>query len=235
VKGINFTGLRDAGDPVELGRFYSNAGADELVFLDITASHENRNIVLEMVHQVATQLFIPFSVGGGIRQVEDFERMLTAGADKVCVNTAAVAMPTLIDEAAKAFGSQCVVVAIDVTAGGDDWIVLTHGGRKRSHRRLRDWLAEVADRGAGEILLTSFDRDGTKSGYDLSLLKVACDMVTIPIIASGGVGSIEHFVELFSQSDTDAALAASVFHYGELTIREVKQRLAKAGIAVRLT
>lgn len=250
VKGVNFIQLRDAGDPVEQARAYDLAGADELVFLDITASHERRDILLEVVRAVADQVFIPFAVGGGVRTVEDFRAILLAGADKVAMNTAAVENPAMISDAAERVGSQCVVVAIDAkrmtnpgTAhqGRCDklqmtnprWQVYTHGGRTPTGIDALEWAHQVESRGAGEILLTSMDRDGTKDGYDLELTRAIADSVSIPVIASGGAGRIEHFAEGILDGHADAVLAASLFHFGELTIAEVKDYLASRGVAVR--
>ncbi len=241
VKGVNFVQLVDAGDPVEHGRAYDAAGADELVFLDITASYEQRDIMLDVVRRVADEVFIPFAVGGGVRTVEDFRAILLAGADKVAVNTTAVENPAIITAAAEKFGSQCVVVAIDAKrwqapAGSEApprWEVYTHGGRMPSGRDAIEWAREVEARGGGEILLTSMDRDGTRDGYDLALTRAVADAVTIPVIASGGAGNIEHFAEALIDGHADAALAASLFHFSELTIAEVKNYLAARGVAVR--
>ncbi len=255
VKGVNFVELRDAGDPVEHAKAYDVAGADELTFLDITASHEKRDILLDVVRAVADQVFIPFAVGGGVRTVEDFRGILLAGADKVAINTAAVERPALITQAAEKFGSQCVVVAIDAkrmannelgiaNSRFDDrnsqfairnsrWQVYTHGGRTPTGMDAIAWAREVEARGAGEILLTSMDCDGTKDGYDLALTRAVADAVTIPVIASGGAGRIEHFADALTDGHASAALAASLFHFGELTIAQVKNFLASEGIAVR--
>lgn len=241
VKGVNFVQLRDAGDPVEHGRAYDRAGADELVFLDITASYERRDILLDVVRRVADEVFIPFAVGGGVRTVDDFRAILLAGADKVAVNTAAVKDTAIITAAAEKFGSQCVVVAIDAkrrpagesTAGHTSWEVYTHGGRVPSGRNAVEWAREVEARGAGEILLTSMDRDGTRDGYDTELTRAVADAVAIPVIASGGAGRIEHFAEAVIQGHADAVLAASLFHFGELTIAQVKEYMDARGIAVR--
>ncbi len=236
VKGINFVSLRDAGDPVDHGRAYDAAGADELVFLDITASFERRDILLDVVRRVADHVFIPFAVGGGVRTLDDFRAILLAGADKVAANTAAVENPALITAAAEKFGSQCVVVAIDAKREAGDktqWRVYTHGGRMPVEWDAVEWAREVEKRGAGEILLTSMDRDGTKDGYDLDLTSAVADAVSIPVIASGGAGRIEHFADALIQGHADAALAASLFHFGELTIRDVKAYLAARGVAVR--
>ncbi len=239
VKGVNFIGLRDAGDPIELAHRYDDMGADELVFLDITASHEAREIILTMVERVAEQVFIPFSVGGGVRTVDDFRRILRAGADKVCVNSAAVAQPELIREAAAQFGSQCVVVAIDPKQigtradGAPIWEVHTHGGRRPTGLDAIDWARRVEDLGAGEILLTSMDRDGTQIGYDLPLTRAVADAVSIPVIASGGAGSAEHCYQAVTEGRADAALVASIVHDGVCTIADIKAYLAARGIPVR--
>jgi imidazole glycerol-phosphate synthase subunit HisF len=239
VKGINFIQLRDAGDPVEQARAYDLAGADELTFLDITASHERRDIFLDVVRRVAEQVFIPFAVGGGVRTVEDFRAILLAGADKVAMNTAAIQNPEMISRAAESYGSQCVVVAIDAKRKVSSekivaaWQVYTHGGRIATGRDAIDWAREAVSRGAGEILLTSMDRDGTKDGYDIELTRAIADSVTIPVIASGGAGRLEHFAEALTEGHADAALAASLFHFGELTIGQVKDFLADRGIPVR--
>ncbi|MDP8256790.1 MAG: imidazole glycerol phosphate synthase subunit HisF [Candidatus Alcyoniella australis] len=232
VKGVRFVEIRDVGDPVQLALRYDREGADELVLLDITASHEGRDTMLQVVRGVADSVFIPFTVGGGIRSEIDFDSMLSAGADKVAINTAAIEQPELIDRAAKAFGSQCVVVAIDARRDHDDWEVVIYGGRKGTGRKLTDWAREVCDRGAGEILLTSMDRDGTKLGFDLTQLS-AMDELPIPLIASGGVGLVEHFVEVFEKTNADAALAASVFHFSEFSIAEVKRALQRSGVPIR--
>lgn len=235
VKGVRFTELRDAGDPVELAALYDTEGADELVFLDITASAEGRPILEDVVRQTASQVFIPLTVGGGIRSVEDIRRMLRAGADKVAINTAAVERPSLVHEASRVFGSQCVVVAIDAKrVGPDRWEVFTHGGRIPTGRDAVAWAQEAERLGAGEILLTSMDRDGTTEGYDLALTRAVARAVGIPVIASGGAGGPAHFVEVFTEGSADAALAASIFHYGQVRIREVKAALAAAGIPVRV-
>lgn len=233
VKGVNFVQLRDAGDPVEHARAYDAAGADELVFLDITASFERRDILLDVVRRVADQVFIPFAVGGGVRALDDFRAILLAGADKVAVNTAAVKNPMLITAAAEKFGSQCVVVAIDAKRASSRWRVYTHGGRNGTERDAVEWAREAEARGAGEILLTSMDRDGTREGYDIELTRAVADAVSIPVIASGGAGRVEHFARALIDGHADAALAASLFHFGELTIREVKDFLAARGVAVR--
>jgi cyclase len=235
VKGVNFVNLRDAGDPVEQAAVYDREGADELVFLDITASHENRATVLDMVRHVADTIFIPFCVGGGIRTVDDVRATLLAGADKVSINSAAIRTPDLINEAAWAFGSQCVVVAIDPKRIGDRWIVHINGGRIPTEWEAVAWAQEVERRGAGEILLTSMDRDGTKSGYDIALTRAIAEAVSIPVIASGGAGAREHFYEALTAGKADAALAASLFHYNELPVGDLKRYLHEQGVAVRLT
>ena len=236
VKGVNFVDLRDAGDPVEVAKVYDKEGADELVFLDITASSDARNTVVDMVEQVAENVFIPFTVGGGIRTVEDFRTILRAGADKISINSSALNTPDLISDAAYKFGSQCVVVAIDAKkrADGSGWNVYKNGGRIDTGRDAVEWAIEAEQRGAGEILLTSMDGDGTKAGYDLNVTRHIADAVSIPVIASGGAGELSHFYDAFSEGHADAALAASLFHYKELTIREVKEYLRDKGIPVRL-
>ncbi|HBA63797.1 MAG TPA: imidazole glycerol phosphate synthase subunit HisF [Lachnospiraceae bacterium] len=236
VKGVNFVDLRDAGDPVEIAKAYDAAGADELVFLDITASSDQRNTVVEMVRRVAKQVFIPFTVGGGIRTVEDFRALLREGADKISINSSAIDRPELIREAAEKFGSQCVVVAIDAKkrADGTGWNIYKHGGRIDVGIDAVEWATRAAALGAGEILLTSMDCDGTKAGYDNELLKAVAEAVDIPVIASGGAGTLEHFYEALTEGKVDAALAASLFHYKELEIREVKEYLKKRGVSVRL-
>ncbi len=237
VKGVQFVDIRDAGDPVEIARRYDEQGADELTFLDITASHEGRETMVHVVEEVAGQVFIPLTVGGGIRQVEDIRRMLNAGADKVAINTAAVHNPEFVGEAAAKFGSQCIVVAIDAKQVADDparWEIFTHGGRKPTGIDAIDWARRMVDYGAGEILLTSMDRDGTKAGFDLALTRAVADAVPVPVIASGGVGNLDHLVEGILQGHADAVLAASIFHFGEYTIEQAKRRMAEAGIEVRL-
>ncbi|MCS6830962.1 MAG: imidazole glycerol phosphate synthase subunit HisF [bacterium] len=241
VKGVNFVNLRDAGDPVELGALYDAQGADELVFLDITASHEQRDIVAEMAARVAEQVFIPFTVGGGIRTVEDFRRILKAGADKISINTAAVQNPDLIREASERFGSQCVVVAIDPRRvgtkpdGAPRWEVYTHGGRKPTGLDAIEWAQQVEALGAGEILLTSMDRDGTQIGYDIELTRAVAQAVNIPVIASGGAGKPEHLYDALTEGMADAALVASIVHDGHYTIPELKRYLHERGVPVRLT
>lgn len=236
VKGVQFVSLRDAGDPVEQARAYDAAGADELMFLDITASHENRGTILDVVARTAEVCFMPLSVGGGIRQVEDARRLLLAGADKISINTAAVENRDLISACADAFGSQATVVAIDAKRTEDgEWRVFIYGGRKDTGLNVVDYAAEVVQRGAGEILLTSMDRDGAKIGYDLELLKAVTSAVGVPVIASGGAGNAQHMVDAVLQGGADAVLAASIFHFGEVSISQVKSEMASAGIPVRLT
>ena len=242
VKGINFEGLRDAGDPVEIARRYDEQGADELTFLDITASSDERDIILHVVEQVAEQVFIPLTVGGGVRVVDDVRRLLNAGADKVSMNTAAVQNPQLVADASGKVGAQCIVVAIDakrrsgeeLAAKGPGWDVYTHGGRQNVHLDAVQWARRMAELGAGEILLTSMDRDGTKIGFDLELTRAVCDAVPVPVIASGGVGALEHLSEGIRIGGADAVLAASIFHYGEFTVGQAKALLARDGIPVRL-
>ena len=234
VKGVNFVGLRDAGDPVELARYYSDAGADEIVFLDITATHEARDTVADVVERTAAQVFVPLTVGGGIRTLEDFQLLLRAGADKISVNSAAVRDPELISRAAERFGSQCVVLAIDAKHVGDGkFEVVVNGGRIFTGLDAVEWAKRGEALGAGEILLTSMDADGTKAGFDLEMTRAVTQAVRIPVIASGGCGSLEHFAQVFEQTDCDAALAASLFHFGELTVGQVKAYLAGRDIPVR--
>lgn len=234
VKGVNFVNIRDAGDPVELAKYYSDQGADEIVFLDITATSDARDTVADVVERTAAQVFVPLTVGGGIRTLEDFQRLLRAGADKISVNSAAVARPELISEAAERFGSQCVVLAVDARARGDGtWEVVVAGGRKPTGMDLIAWVKKGEALGAGEILLTSMDADGTKAGFDLAITKAVTDAVSIPVIASGGCGSLAHFAEVFEQTNCDAALAASLFHFGELTVPQVKEYLESRQIPVR--
>jgi len=233
VKGVRFVDLRDAGDPVEAAIAYDAQGADELVFLDITASHEARDIMLDVVKRTAEGIYMPLTVGGGIRSVDDVRRLLRAGADKVSLNTAALARPEVIREAAERFGSQCIVVAIDARRENDHWDVYTHGGRNPAGRDAVAWAQEAVALGAGEILLTSMDRDGTKDGYDLELTRAVSDAVTVPVIASGGAGTLEHFHEALVDGRADAALAASLFHFGIHTIAETKRYLAERGVQVR--
>lgn len=234
VKGINFVNIRDAGDPVELAKYYSDQGADEIVFLDITATSDARDTVADVVERTAAQVFVPLTVGGGIRTLEDFQRLLRAGADKISVTSAAVKDPTLISRAAERFGSQCVVLAIDARGRGDgSWEVVTAGGRISTSLDAVEWAREGQRLGAGEILLTSMDADGTKAGFDLPLTRAVTRAVSIPVIASGGCGGLEHFGEVFEETDCDAALAASLFHFGELSIPQVKEYLRRRGIPVR--
>jgi len=235
VKGVNFVSLRDAGDPVEIARRYDEQGADEITFLDITASSDQRDIILHIVEACAEQVFIPLTVGGGVRKVEDVRRLLNAGADKVSMNTAAVNNPHLVAEASGKVGSQCIVVAIDAkqTSPGK-WEVFTHGGRNNTHIDAIEWARQVAALGAGEILLTSMDRDGTKNGFDLGLTRAVAEAVSIPVIASGGVGNLQHLADGVTQGKADAVLAASIFHYGEYTVRQAKEFMQAQGIEVRL-
>ncbi len=254
VKGINFINLRDAGDPVEQAKMYNSQGADELVFLDITASHENRKPIIEVVKKTAEQVFIPLTVGGGIKELDDIRDLLKSGADKVSINTTAVKNPSLISEAAKEFGSQCIVVAIDAKVVHSQkfrvnrekigttnsklrtkaWEVYVTGGRTATGLDAIEWAKKVEDLGAGEILLTSMDRDGTKNGYDLEITRYISESVNVPVIASGGAGNLEHLYEAFKEGKADAVLAASIFHYGEFSIREAKEYLIKKGIAMRI-
>lgn len=235
VKGVNFVNLRDAGDPVEQAAIYDREGADELVFLDITASHENRSTTLDMVRRVADTIFIPFCVGGGIRAIDDIRATLMAGADKVSINSAAIRSPELINQGAWAFGSQCIVVAIDPKWVDGRWQVFINGGRINTGRDAVEWAREVESRGAGEILLTSMDRDGTKAGYNIELTRAIASAVSIPVIASGGAGKKEHFAEALTNGGADAALAATLFHYDELRIGDLKRYLDDQGVAVRLS
>jgi len=235
VKGVRFVDIRDAGDPVEIARRYGEQGADEVTFLDITASSDNRGTMVQVVEQVAAQVFIPLTVGGGIRSVADVRKMLNAGADKVSINTAAVERPELVKEASDHFGAQCIVVAIDAKQTGPGrWEVFTHGGRRGTGLDAVAWARKMAEYGAGEILLTSMDRDGTKNGFDLGITRAIADAVPIPVIASGGVGNLDHLVAGIIEGHADAVLAASIFHFGEFTIPQAKQRMAAAGIEVRL-
>jgi cyclase len=241
VKGVQFVDIRDAGDPVEIARRYDQEGADELTFLDITASHEQRETMVHVVEQVAGEVFIPLTVGGGIRELADIRRMLNAGADKVAINTAAVFNPEFVRDAADKFGSQCIVVAIDakqVEQGSDSkpprWEIFTHGGRKPTGIDAIAWAKKMVYYGAGEILLTSMDRDGTKNGFDLPLTRAVCEAVDVPVIASGGVGNLEHLAEGVLEGEADAVLAASIFHFAEYSIAEAKQHMARRGIEVRL-
>jgi len=240
VKGVNFLGMRDAGDPVEIARRYNEQGADELTFLDITASSEERELILHVVEEVAAQVFIPLTVGGGVRRVEDVRRLLNAGADKVSINTAAVQNPQLIADAAGRYGAQCIVVAIDAkqtkpaASSGIRWEVFTHGGRRPAGLDAVEWARKMQELGAGEILLTSMDRDGTREGFDLALTRAVAEAVDVPVIASGGVGKLDHLVEGVLEGRADAVLAASIFHFGEFTVRAAKEHMAKRGIEVRL-
>jgi cyclase len=233
VKGINFVNIRDAGDPVELGAFYAEQGADELVFLDITATHEGRKTFVELVRDIAKHINIPFTVGGGISSVADVSPLLQAGADKVSINSSAVKRPELINELVAAFGSQCIVVAIDARWVDDQWIVHTHGGRNPTEKELFAWAREVEHRGAGEILFTSMDHDGTKGGFAVEALKRMRQEINIPVIASGGAGTMEHFREVFLTESADAALAASIFHFKEIGIPDLKEYLKSEGVAIR--
>ncbi|SDC00870.1 imidazole glycerol phosphate synthase subunit hisF [Melghirimyces thermohalophilus] len=235
VKGVSFVNLRDAGDPVELASLYDRTGADELVFLDISASHEGRKTMVEVVRQAAGTLTIPFTVGGGISSTDDMFRILRAGADKVSINTAAIQRPELIEEGARRFGTQCIVVAIDARYDEEekDWWVYTHGGRNRTDLKAVEWAQEAAARGAGEILLTSMDQDGQKNGYDLSLTGAVSAAVRVPVIASGGAGTLDHFYDVFTRTQAEAALAASIFHYREVPLEDVKSYLKEKGVHVR--
>ncbi len=234
VKGVNFVELRDAGDPVEIAARYNEQGADELTFLDITATSDARDLILPIIEAVASQVFIPLTVGGGVRTVEDVRRLLNAGADKVSFNSAAVAQPEVIRQASTKYGAQCIVVAIDAKRRqGGGWDVYTHGGRKNTGLDVVEWAARMASFGAGEILLTSMDRDGTKSGFDLALTRAVSDAVSVPVIASGGVGNLDHLADGVQQGGADAVLAASIFHYGEYTVGQAKARMAERGIPVR--
>ncbi len=233
VKGVNFVSLRDAGDPVDCAKAYDAAKADELVFLDITASHEKRNIFIEVVEQVAESVYIPFTVGGGLRTLEDIRTVLKAGCDKVSLNTSAIQNPELLREASRRFGSQCIVLAIDARREKEGWRVFSHGGRTETPLEAIEWARKGTEMGAGEILLTSMDRDGTKEGYDVELLARMSDAVKVPVIASGGAGTLDHFYEAFARGHADACLAASVFHFGEMRIDEVKNYLRERKIPVR--
>ena len=237
VKGVNFVGLRDAGDPVEIAHRYDDQGADELTFLDITASSDERDMILHIIEAVAAQVFIPLTVGGGVRKVDDVRRLLNAGADKVSINTSAVQNPQLVADASGRYGAQCIVVAIDakrVAGGQAHWEVYTHGGRKPTGLDAVAWARRMQMLGAGEILLTSMDRDGTKSGFDLELTRAVADAVDVPVIASGGVGNLEHLADGIIEGRADAVLAASIFHYGEYSVRQAKELMASRGIEVRL-
>ena len=233
VKGVNFVGIRDAGDPVELAKEYNRQGADELVFLDITASHEKRGIMIDVVKSVAKQIFIPFTVGGGLKSVEDIREILCAGADKITINTAAVQNPRLVKEAAEKFGSQCIVLAIDAKRKEDSWEVYVNGGRTPTGIDAVEWAKKATALGAGEIMLTSMDRDGTKEGYDIELTKAISTAVNVPIIASGGAGTLESMYEVFEKEAADAVLAASIFHYREYTVEDIKDYLQNEGVIVR--
>ena len=233
VKGVNFVDLRDAGDPVEIAARYDGEGADELCFLDITASSDERDILLHVIEAVASRVFIPLTVGGGVRKVEDVRRLLNAGADKVSINTAAVQNPELVREASGIVGAQCIVVAIDAKRSGDHWEVYTHGGRKATGLDAVRWAERMTAAGAGEILLTSMDRDGTRQGFDIGLTRAVSEAVSVPLIASGGVGSLEHLAQGVLEGKADAVLAASIFHFGEYTVRQAKAHMKKRGIEIR--
>jgi imidazole glycerol-phosphate synthase subunit HisF len=234
VKGTNFIGLRDAGDPIEISRRYDDQGADELTFLDITASSDDRDLILHIIEEVAAQVFIPLTVDGGVRKVEDVRRLLNAGADKVSINTSAVQNPELVREAAGRYGSQCIVVAIDAKRTENGWQVFTHGGRNATGLDVIEWAKKMQALGAGEILLTSMDRDGTRNGFDLALIHSVSHTVDVPVIASGGVGNLQHLVDGIVDGHADAVLAASIFHYGEYTVRQAKEYMAQHSIEVRL-
>jgi imidazole glycerol-phosphate synthase subunit HisF len=234
VKGVNFVALRDAGDPVEIAARYDGEGADEITFLDITASSDERDILLHVIEAVASRVFIPLTVGGGVRKVADVRRLLNAGADKVSINTAAVQNPDLVREAAGIVGCQCIVVAIDAKKAGSSWEVFTHGGRKATGLDATEWARRMAAAGAGEILLTSMDRDGTRDGFDLALTRAVADAVGVPVIASGGVGSVQDMADGVIEGGADAVLAASVFHFGDFTVRQAKEHMRQRGIEVRL-
>ena len=234
VKGVQFLDLRDAGDPVEQARFYDAAGADELTFLDITASHENRDTIFDVVARTAEQCFMPLTVGGGVRTVEDIRKLLLAGADKVSINSAAVSRPEFVREAAEKYGDQCIVVSIDARkVAPAKWEVFTHGGRKGTGLDAIDWARRMTAHGAGEVLITSMDRDGTKRGFDLELTRAISDAVTVPVVASGGVGTLDHLLEGVTKGGASAVLAASIFHFGEFTIAQAKEHLARAGVPMR--
>ena len=236
VKGVNFVNLRDAGDPVEIAKKYNDEGADEITFLDITASSDQRGLILDIIERVAEQVFIPLTVGGGVREVADVRRLLNAGADKISINTSAVNNPQLVKDAADKFGSQAIVVAIDARKkeNGSGWEVFTHGGRKATGLDVVEWARRMNELGAGEILLTSMDRDGTKSGFDLALTRAVAEAVSVPVIASGGVGALEHLADGIIEGRADAVLAASIFHFGEFTVMAAKQHMAARGIEVRM-
>lgn len=234
VKGVQFLGLRDAGDPVEVARIYEEQQADELVFLDITASFQKRKILIELVEKIAKNIFMPFTVGGGVSDINDIRDLLNAGAEKVSINTQAVRYPDLISDASRRFGSQCIVVAIDAKKKNDHWEVYLNGGRTPADLDVLEWAKEAAGLGAGEILLTSMDCDGTKEGFDIKLTKAIVESVSIPVIASGGAGKLEHFYEVFTRTGADAGLAASIFHYQEYSLKQVKEYLSQKGVPVRL-
>ena len=234
VKGINFIDLQDAGDPVEIAKNYNEQGADEITFLDITASSDNRDLILDIIESVAKQIFIPLTVGGGVRSVNDVRRLLNAGADKVSINTSAILNPELVNESSARFGSQCIVVAIDAKRVDDHWEVFTHGGRNKTGLDALEWAKKMVDYGAGELLLTSMDRDGTKSGFDLELTQQISDAVEVPIIASGGVGNLKHLVDGVKLGKADAVLAASIFHFGEFSIKDAKEFMKNNNVEVRL-
>ncbi|SFU43995.1 imidazole glycerol phosphate synthase subunit HisF [Nitrosospira multiformis] len=234
VKGVKFVSLRDAGDPIEIARRYDDQGADELTFLDITASSDDRDLILHIIEEVAAQVFIPLTVGGGVRKVEDVRRLLNAGADKVSINTSAIQNPQLVADSAGRYGSQCIIVAIDAKRAGQGWEVFTHGGRRPTGLDAIEWARKMQSLGAGEILLTSMDRDGTRDGFDLALTRAVSDAVDVPVIASGGVGNLQHLVEGIEEGHADAVLAASIFHYGEYTVRQAKEYMSQHGIEVRL-
>ena len=234
VKGINFIDLQDAGDPVEIAKNYNEQGADEITFLDITASSDNRDLILDIIESVAKQIFIPLTVGGGVRSVNDVRRLLNAGADKVSINTSAILNPELVKESSARFGSQCIVVAIDAKRVDDHWEVFTHGGRNKTGLDALEWAKKMVDYGAGELLLTSMDRDGTKSGFDLELTQQISDAVEVPIIASGGVGNLKHLVDGVKLGKADAVLAASIFHFGEFSIKDAKEFMQNNNVEVRL-
>ena len=234
VKGINFVELKDAGDPVEQAKIYSDGGADEICFLDITASNENRDTIIDIVRKTAKECFVPLTVGGGVRSIEDINKLLNCGADKVSINTAAVQNPKIVMESSLKFGSQCIVVAIDAKKEGNSWKIFTHGGRNKTDIDVIKFAKQMEEYGAGELLVTSMDRDGTQKGYDIDLMKKISEMVNIPVIASGGVGSLDHLVEGIIQGKANAVLAASVFHYGKYSIKEAKQYLDSKGIPVRI-
>lgn len=234
VKGVNFVNIRDAGDPVEVAKRYNEQGADEITMLDITATHEDRGTMIETVHAIAGQVFIPLTVGGGIRKIEDIRAMLNAGADKVSINSAAIFNPDFVRQASERFGAQCIVVAIDAKRVDDHWEIFTHGGRKSTGINAVEWAVKMENYGAGEILLTSMDRDGVKTGFDLELTRAVADSVSIPVIASGGVGNLNHLAEGVLQGHADAVLAASIFHFGEYSIQEAKETMAELGVEVRL-